>query len=116
MTHAGRFGPGDRTAAPARGVLPRAWSWWVDGARDGVTNMAADQALLETVRPGHGTWRWYGWERPTVSFGRNERLAGRIDADTVAQAALAAVRRPTGGRALLHWRELTYSVTMPLDE
>jgi len=116
VTHAGRFGPGDRTAAPPRGVLPRAWSWWVDGARDGVTNMAADQALLETVRPGHGTWRWYGWERPTVSFGRNARLAGRIDADTVAQAALAAVRRPTGGRALLHWRELTYSVTMPLDE
>ncbi len=116
MTHTGQSGPAGWTEAIRRGVVPASWRWWVDGARDGVTNMAVDQALLDTVRAGHGTWRWYAWERPTVSFGRNERLAGRIDAGTVDRAALAAVRRPTGGRALLHWRELTYSVTLPLDE
>lgn len=95
-------------------VLPAQWRWWEDGAHDGVTNMATDQALLATVRPGAGTWRWYGWSRPTVSFGRNERTAGRFPPDGLAAAGLDAVRRPTGGRALLHWRELTYSVALPL--
>lgn len=94
--------------------LPRAWRWWEDGAHGGATNMATDQALLASVGPGVGTWRWYGWARPTVSFGRNERIVGRYASETLAAAGLDAVRRPTGGRALLHWRELTYSVTLPL--
>jgi lipoyl(octanoyl) transferase len=95
-------------------VLPAQWCWWEDGARDGVTNMACDQALLASVRPDWGTWRWYAWHRPTVSFGRNERLGARYTPAGLAAAGLDAVRRPTGGRALLHWRELTYSATLPL--
>lgn len=94
--------------------LPPRWSWWEDGAHDGATNMAIDEALRASVRPGTGTWRWYAWRGPTVSFGRNERLAGRIAPAQLAASGLDAVRRPTGGRALLHHRELTYSVTMPL--
>ena len=96
------------------GPLPTRWSWWEDGAHDGVTNMAVDEALLASVRPGEGTWRWYGWSTPTVSFGRNERIVGRISPAHLAASALGAVRRPTGGRALLHHRELTYCVTLPL--
>lgn len=96
------------------GVLPLHWHWWEDGAHDGTTNMATDLALLAAVRPGTATWRWYSWRRPTVSFGRNERTAGRFTPDGLAAAELEAVRRPTGGRALLHWRELTYSVALPL--
>lgn len=114
MTTPGRSGPEPPTAAEPGHVLPRSWSWYEDGAHDGVTNMATDQALLDTVRHGRAVWRWYAWERPTVSFGRNERLAHRVDADRLAATGLAAVRRPTGGRSLLHWRELTYSVAMPL--
>jgi lipoyl(octanoyl) transferase len=95
-------------------VLPAHWRWWEDGAHDGVTNMATDQVLLDHVLPGVGTWRWYGWSQPTVSFGRNERTAGRFPPDGLTEAGLDAVRRPTGGRALLHWRELTYCVTLPL--
>lgn len=76
--------------------------------------MAIDQALMTTTQVGIGTWRWYSWHVPTVSFGRNERLVGRISADRLTASALGYVRRPTGGRALLHARELTYSVTMPL--
>lgn len=94
--------------------LPGRWTWWEDGAHDGVTNMAIDEALLAAVHPGEGTWRWYGWIEPTVSFGRNERIAGRISPAHLASSHLGAVRRPTGGRALLHHRELTYCVTMPL--
>ncbi|WP_353266749.1 hypothetical protein [Gemmatimonas sp.] len=94
--------------------LPRAWRWWEDGAHGGATNMATDQALLATVRADTGTWRWYGWAQPTVSFGRNERIVGRYTPEALAVAGVDAVRRPTGGRALFHWRELTYSVTVPL--
>jgi lipoate-protein ligase A len=96
------------------GPLPGRWTWWEDGAHDGVSNMAVDEALLATVRPGEGTWRWYAWSVPTVSFGRNERIAGRLAPAQLAASGLGAVRRPTGGRALLHHRELTYCVTMPL--
>lgn len=107
------------TAAAPRGsgpesVLPTRWLWWEDDAHDGVSNMASDEALMATVRPGVGVWRWYGWSQPTVSFGRHERIVGRFTPDWLAGAGLQAVRRPTGGRALLHARELTYSVTFPL--
>lgn len=101
-----RSGPGP--------LLPAVWCWWEDGAHDGVTNMAVDEALRASARAGKGTWRWYRWATPTVSFGRNERLAGRVTPARLAATGLDAVRRPTGGRALLHHRELTYSVTMTL--
>jgi lipoate-protein ligase A len=79
--------------------------------------MALDMALLERARTvGEGVWRCYAWSRPTVSFGRNESVAGRFDRASVTQAGLDAVRRPTGGRALLHGREVTYSATLPLAD
>jgi len=95
-------------------VLPGRWRWWEDHAQSGVVNMASDQAILSSVRPDWGIWRWYAWSQPTVSFGRNERIRGRFSAAGLAAAGLDAVRRPTGGRALLHCRELTYSVAFPL--
>jgi len=73
--------------------------------------MATDAELLEQASPQMGVWRWYSWSTPTVSFGRNERTADRYSAASVEAAGLAAVRRPTGGRALLHAREITYSAT-----
>ena len=99
------------------GVWPARWAFLASPPLDGVANMAIDAALLDTVAEGDGTavWRCYAWEHPTVSFGRNERTAGRFSAESVRAAGLTAVRRPTGGRALLHAREVTYSVTMPLD-
>lgn len=76
--------------------------------------MATDAVLLDHASPDVGVWRWYAWSTPTVSFGRNERTAGRYSPASVAAAGLPAVRRPTGGRALLHSREITYSVTFGL--
>jgi lipoate-protein ligase A len=79
-------------------------------------NMALDQALLAHARhTGTGVWRCYAWSSQTVSFGRNETVLGRFDAGSLSRAGLAAVRRPTGGRALLHGREVTYSAVFPLD-
>ncbi|MCC6244209.1 MAG: hypothetical protein IT353_15305, partial [Gemmatimonadaceae bacterium] len=61
-------------------------------------------------------WRTYAWDRPTVSFGRNESVRNHYTPASLEAASLDAVRRPTGGRALLHAREVTYSVTMPIGD
>jgi lipoate-protein ligase A len=99
------------------GIMPRRWTFLRSAAADGVTNMAIDAALLSLAgETSCAVWRCYAWERPTISFGRNERTRGRFSPDRLREAGLGAVRRPTGGRALLHAREVTYSVAMPLDE
>lgn len=67
--------------------------------------MAIDHALAEACG-ATATLRLYEWAEPTISFGRNEP-GGRV-------AGIAEyVRRPTGGRAVLHHRELTYAVVVP---
>ncbi|MEO7363148.1 MAG: hypothetical protein ABI120_22635, partial [Gemmatimonadaceae bacterium] len=63
-----------------------------------------------------GILRVYEWSAPTVSFGRHERTVGIYSPESLANAGLSAVRRPTGGRALLHSRELTYSVSLPIPD
>jgi len=57
----------------------------------------------------------YAWERPTLSFGRNQTTRGYYDPGMVDELGLDVVRRPTGGRALVHYREVTYSVTAPVE-
>lgn len=76
--------------------------------------MALDHALAACLEEGEAVLRLYGWSRPTVSFGRNEP-ARLLYGETEAAPALDCVRRPTGGRAVVHWRELTYAVVAPLD-
>jgi lipoate-protein ligase A len=76
--------------------------------------MAVDHALARELVPGVAVLRLYRWERPTVSFGRNEPARGIYDAGRADSLGVALVRRPTGGRAVLHHRELTYSVTVPV--
>ena len=99
----------------AASVLPPMWRVMRDAPADGVRNMAVDAALMDRAREtGESVWRCYAWTTPTISFGRHESIAGRYDAASVARAGLDAVRRPTGGRALLHGREVTYSATLPL--
>lgn len=108
---------GPPEAGTSTGVLPPRWTFLRSPPSDGVTNMAIDSALLDLVgETACAVWRCYAWEKPTVSFGRNERTRGRFSAERLRDAGLQAVRRPTGGRALLHAREVTYSVAMPLDE
>ncbi len=81
---------------------------------DGATNMALDEALLTRAqRAGEVTVRVYTWARPTLSFGRHQTARGVYDPDRAAAHGIDVVRRPTGGRAVLHARELTYSVTAP---
>jgi lipoyl(octanoyl) transferase len=77
--------------------------------------MALDHALAACLADGTAVVRLYGWERPTISFGRNEPAAGLYSTEVAGADGIAFVRRPTGGRAVLHDRELTYAVVAPLD-
>jgi lipoate-protein ligase A len=81
---------------------------------DGAANMALDHALMSRARAtGEAVLRVYTWSRPVLSLGRNQRAVGIYDDAALADRAIEVVRRPTGGRALLHLREVTYSVTAP---
>tara|TARA_B100000686_G_scaffold191894_1_gene198526 strand:- start:575 stop:1387 length:813 start_codon:yes stop_codon:yes gene_type:complete len=95
----------------------KAWRY-LDGEReDGVFNMAADQALLTLCNEGKSppTIRLYGWRKPTVSIGYSGKGLERVDVGHCRKNSIDIVRRPTGGRILLHAEELTYSVTAPLE-
>ncbi|HEV2149493.1 MAG TPA: hypothetical protein VGR37_18985, partial [Longimicrobiaceae bacterium] len=75
--------------------------------------MAVDAALAESVRQGGlPVLRFYRWDPPCLSLGRNQPAAGRYDLDALRARGVDVVRRPTGGRAVLHDRELTYSVAV----
>jgi lipoate-protein ligase A len=88
------------------------WQVCDDGAQEGALNMARDHALAVSAEPGRALLRFYGWREPTLSFGRNEPAEGRWQADRLRGAGFSIVRRPTGGRAVLHRRELTYAVVV----
>ncbi|MCK4661148.1 MAG: lipoate--protein ligase, partial [Phycisphaerae bacterium] len=86
-----------------------------DDALDGPTNMARDEALLTLVGEGESvpTLRTYLWSPPTISLGYFQRYADYVSLAPPA-GQLPVVRRQTGGGAILHDRELTYSITLPL--
>ncbi|HUF65820.1 MAG TPA: lipoate--protein ligase family protein [Gemmatimonadaceae bacterium] len=93
-----------------------AWRLLDTGPLEGAVNMAFDVALMERARTtGERVFRVYGWDRPTLSLGRNQVARDRYDLTRLQQKMVDVVRRPTGGRAILHWRELTYSVTAPIE-
>ncbi|MDF2923961.1 MAG: octanoyltransferase LipM [Paenibacillaceae bacterium] len=75
-------------------------------------NMAVDEAVLTAVSEGRSlpTVRFYGWNPPTLSIGYFQRGEAEVELERVKQLGLGFVRRPTGGRAVLHDRELTYSI------
>jgi lipoyl(octanoyl) transferase len=82
--------------------------------REATENMALDEAMLLTAaETGETLVRLYSWSRPSVSFGRNQRCAGNYTPERCAALGVPAVRRLTGGRALLHAREVTYAVAAP---
>src|SRR5262245_46255292 len=84
----------------------------LDPPADGAWNMAVDETLLESAAAtGQATLRFYRWEVPTLSLGYFQSLADR--AQHPPSRDCPAVRRATGGGAILHDRELTYSIALP---
>ena len=78
--------------------------------------MAIDHAMFDLAETtGALLWRLYQWEPWCLSFGRHEPAARRYDRTRIANLGLDCVRRPTGGRAVWHARELTYAVAGPTD-
>jgi len=80
-------------------------------ARPGPANMAADEAMLLAADRGVASLRFYTWSVPTLSLGYFQSAHARLSDPLLADAAW--VRRPSGGAAILHHRELTYCLALP---
>jgi lipoyl(octanoyl) transferase len=81
---------------------------------EGRLDMAVDEALAEAAGNGSSppVVRLYGFSPPTLSLGRFQRIKGLLDSAAASADGVTVVRRPTGGHAVLHDDELTYSVIM----
>ena len=91
------------------------WSFINTGSKNPYYNMAMDEALLNFVSRGEidPVIRFYTWNPATLSIGYFQRLQKEIDIDKVKEKGYGLVRRQTGGRGVLHDKELTYSVIVP---
>lgn len=90
-----------------------------DKPRDGAVNMAVDQYLLDLVDDGVLTTpvlRTYAWTKPTLSLGYHQKWQANVDMQAVERHDVSLVRRWTGGRAVLHDREITYAFVAPTEE
>ncbi len=84
----------------------------IDPPAPGPWNMAVDQVLLESaIEHGVCWWRFYRWSQPTLSLGYFQPYADRLQHPP--SQGCPAVRRLTGGGAIVHHAELTYSVVVP---
>lgn len=83
------------------------------GPAPGARNMALDEALMGAARSGATVLRVYRWSPPCLSLGRNQRARELYDRRAASSLGVEIVRRPTGGRAVYHHREITYAVAAP---
>ncbi len=92
----------------------RLLSYQVD---NGFNNMAVDEAVLRFHSQGKTppTLRFYGWKPPALSLGYFQSLEEKVDRDNCQARGIDVVRRLTGGRAILHDHELTYSLSVRED-
>jgi lipoate-protein ligase A len=94
----------------------RQWRLIVDSPMVGAYNMAVDEAIMLAVSDGKAlpTLRLYDWSPLCLSLGYGQRLRD-ADLSRIDTAGWQIVRRPTGGKAILHGNELTYSVAIPKE-
>lgn len=92
----------------------RAWRFIPRCIDDGASHMALDHALLECATHASfpPTLRFQRWMPPGLSLGRFQKL-DEIDLETCRAQGIVPVRRPTGGRSILHLEDFTYSVVLP---
>jgi lipoate-protein ligase A len=86
----------------------------IDPPTIGARNMAMDEAILNSIIHGSSlpTLRFYAWEPACLSLGYGQP-ASDADVERIAHRGWQIVRRATGGRAILHAHELTYSIMFP---
>ncbi|MDQ6466077.1 lipoate--protein ligase family protein [Exiguobacterium acetylicum] len=97
--------------------MNREWQVLTTPAMEPAMNMAIDEALIQFVGRGEiaPTLRFYSWEPRGLSIGHFQRATRDIDRKRIAELGIPIVRRMTGGRAVLHADELTYSIVIPED-
>lgn len=95
--------------------MRQTWRFINSGACSPDVNMAVDEAILIAQSEGKAppTLRFYGWNPATLSIGYFQKAEEEVDFETIKQHGIGFVRRPTGGRAVLHDQELTYSMIVP---
>lgn len=93
---------------------PTNWRLLLDSAAPGAWNMAVDEALLLCHTPtAPPIVRFYDWQPACLSLGRLQRLDAALQSSILnPQSSIQVVRRPTGGRAVLHQCEVTCSVVI----
>ena len=81
----------------------------------GDLNMGVDLVLLNSCENGLAppTVRFYGWQTPTLSIGKNQNINKEINLRRCHDLGVPVVRRPTGGKAILHGNEITYAIAVP---
>jgi lipoyl(octanoyl) transferase len=94
-----------------------AWRLLITHPAHGAWNMAVDESILEHIGRGESvpTLRLYAWQTPCLSLGHAQPFAD-VDMAALQNRGWEVVRRATGGRAILHTDEITYSVIAPNDE
>jgi len=94
-----------------------AWRFIDDGERSGAFNMARDEAVARSVCLGYPpTLRVYRFKPAAISIGRFQQVCGCIDLAACERKKIEVVRRPTGGLAILHLDDFTYSVSLPRQQ
>lgn len=93
------------------------WRFVNTGFASPAENMAIDEAIVIAHSKGEvpPTLRFYQWNPPTLSLGYFQKAKEEIDFEALERHQLGFVRRPTGGRAVLHDQELTYSMVVSED-
>lgn len=100
---------------PTNLMSAETWRLIVDGAADGATNMAVDEAILHTVAAGQSpTLRFYQWHPAAISLGYTQSAA--LISPQLNKSNIDVVRRITGGRTVLHQHELTYMICIPAHD
>lgn len=91
------------------------WRLIRSGHMAAAVNMAIDEAILRSVADGKvpPTLRFYGWDPPAISVGYFQNVNKEVDTAACKSVGVDVVRRPTGGRAVLHDVEVTYSLVVP---
>lgn len=91
------------------------WQYLNTGFKDGRSNMNLDIQLAQNCLPSKAFFRLYRWKPFCISLGSNQDIDS-VNIIKAAEDGIDFVKRPTGGRAILHSEELTYSIVYPLIE
>jgi lipoate-protein ligase A len=102
---------------PVTNKEPAYWRLIINSPCDGAWNMAVDEAILESVvkKKNPPTLRLYAWNPYCLSLGHAQPVAD-VNIPALKEKGWGLVRRPTGGRAIFHADEITYSVIAPIEE